>query len=132
MKRCIVCGVRKGLHEHHVVPRAYGGLNGPVVDICGAHHTLVHNAALKKSQRDREAELEGHTEQQKEKLRELITVIRKSRIASKQFSRPLTMQITFDAGMAVKVRQLKKLVGASSLEQTIIRCINYCYTVNTK
>lgn len=32
-------------NEHHVVPRAYGGLNGPVVALCSAHHDLLHEVA---------------------------------------------------------------------------------------
>ena len=34
------------LHEHHVVPRAYGGADGPTVTICSSHHSGVHDAAL--------------------------------------------------------------------------------------
>lgn len=30
---------------HHVVPRAYGGLNGPTVMVCSAHHDLLHVVA---------------------------------------------------------------------------------------
>jgi hypothetical protein len=34
-------------HEHHIVPRAYGGTDGPTVTLCTGHHTLMHNVALK-------------------------------------------------------------------------------------
>lgn len=46
---CYVCkrhfknGVVK--EEHHIIPRAYGGLRGPTVTLCADHHTLVHNLA---------------------------------------------------------------------------------------
>jgi hypothetical protein len=29
-----------------LVPRAYGGVDGPTVTICDSHHTLVHNVGL--------------------------------------------------------------------------------------
>lgn len=32
-------------HEHHVVPRAFGGSDGPVVCICTSHHDLLHRVA---------------------------------------------------------------------------------------
>jgi hypothetical protein len=41
-----VCGsATKSAHGHHVVPRASGGSEGPVVDLCGDCHTVVHSAA---------------------------------------------------------------------------------------
>lgn len=34
------------LHSHHVVPRAYGGIDGPTVTLCTSHHSGIHDAAL--------------------------------------------------------------------------------------
>ena len=34
-------------HGHHVIPRAAGGSNGPVVDICNEDHDLTHRLAEK-------------------------------------------------------------------------------------
>jgi hypothetical protein len=31
--------------EHHVIPRAYGGENGPIVSLCDSHHTAIHEIA---------------------------------------------------------------------------------------
>lgn len=31
--------------EHHIIPRAYGGENGPLVSLCDSHHTAVHEIA---------------------------------------------------------------------------------------
>lgn len=36
----------KPRHGHHVIPRAYGGSKGPVVDICSEDHTTLHQLAL--------------------------------------------------------------------------------------
>ena len=33
------------LNEHHVVPRANGGEDGPTVALCSAHHDLLHEIA---------------------------------------------------------------------------------------
>mgnify|MGYP001780197283 FL=1 len=32
--------------DHHVVPRAYGGLHGPVVSLCASCHSKLHRLAL--------------------------------------------------------------------------------------
>jgi hypothetical protein len=29
-------------NEHHVIPRAFGGADGPTVSLCSAHHDLMH------------------------------------------------------------------------------------------
>lgn len=51
---CWICEERfvdsggKALREdHHLVPRAYGGVDGPVVSICDPHHQRVHAIANK-------------------------------------------------------------------------------------
>lgn len=35
------------LHDHHVIPRAYGGSDGPRVMICNSCHEAIHDAAEK-------------------------------------------------------------------------------------
>lgn len=52
LDHCWVCGtffIPKGpAHEeqHHIVPRAYGGEDGPVVSLCDSCHTRLHKAAI--------------------------------------------------------------------------------------
>ena len=38
-------------NEHHVIPRAYGGSDGPLVSLDSAHHDLLHLIADKISSR---------------------------------------------------------------------------------
>lgn len=42
--KCYVCHspFNGNIEIHHVVPRAYGGLNGPTVALCDSCHTRVH------------------------------------------------------------------------------------------
>ena len=35
-------------HSHHVIPRAYGGTNGPQVQLCNEDHALIHAVGLAK------------------------------------------------------------------------------------
>ncbi len=32
--------------EHHIVPRAYGGTDGPTVSLCDTHHSKLHRIAV--------------------------------------------------------------------------------------
>ena len=32
-------------HDHHIIPRAFGGADGPQVRICSPHHQLLHALA---------------------------------------------------------------------------------------
>lgn len=34
-------------HDHHVIPRAYGGVDGPQVRVCDTHHSALHDIALR-------------------------------------------------------------------------------------
>jgi hypothetical protein len=39
---CAACGATDDLHEHHLIPRVHGGLDGPTVMLCGRCHGIVH------------------------------------------------------------------------------------------
>lgn len=42
---CWVCSSGIRFNEHHVIPRAFGGENGPQVTLCSDHHELIHAIA---------------------------------------------------------------------------------------
>ena len=50
MHICKACGCALGgdvqKHEHHVIPRAFGGEKGPTVELCTNCHNLLHSVAL--------------------------------------------------------------------------------------
>jgi hypothetical protein len=54
LPHCWVCGGRfvdskppgpLNREEHHVIPRAAGGVDGPTVSLCDRHHTALHRTA---------------------------------------------------------------------------------------
>lgn len=56
-------------HVHHIVPRAYGGTDGPTVTLCSNHHTALHEIALRLwSKRSYYSLLTGDSEQDKRLL----------------------------------------------------------------
>lgn len=51
LDHCWVCeekfSAQINVEHHHVVPRSYGGSNGPTVSLCGNCHTNLHKGAEK-------------------------------------------------------------------------------------
>lgn len=47
MDVCWSCNSALPLEVHHVIPRAFGGENGPTVTICTSCHTKAHHLGLK-------------------------------------------------------------------------------------
>ncbi len=52
LPHCWICGCKfidtggtQMREEHHMVPRAYGGVDGPTVTLCDTHHTKMHRVA---------------------------------------------------------------------------------------
>lgn len=46
-EQCAVCLIANVPYElHHIIPRHLGGSNGPVVNLCGGCHQLIHNSAV--------------------------------------------------------------------------------------
>lgn len=52
LNHCWICHVRfigdggtEPREDHHIIPRAFGGTDGPTVTLCDSHHTKVHRIA---------------------------------------------------------------------------------------
>jgi hypothetical protein len=43
--KCWVCGASAS-EDHHLVPRSYGGMNGPQVSLCGNCHSCLHEISF--------------------------------------------------------------------------------------
>lgn len=47
-RKCCVCSALFDVIEvHHVIPQSCGGRDGATVELCGAHHSLIHFTADK-------------------------------------------------------------------------------------
>lgn len=90
---CWVCGVRfrdsnpPGMatrNDHHIVPVAAGGKDGPQVSLCSDHHDILHKIALRLSAKKPYFDLLGdETDEQKKKLYWLATVVHNAFSATK-------------------------------------------------
>jgi hypothetical protein len=84
LDKCWVCE-RKFDHstkqeDHHVIPRAYGGVDGPQVSLCDSHHSALHEIAGRLySKRSYFNLLTGDTQQDK-KLMYLASCVYNARV----------------------------------------------------
>ena len=126
---CFICDSKEGAHEHHVVPQAYGGTNGPRVVLCGTHHTLIHDIALKPL--DQQQGLIANSPSVPISMRAIVlqitstitkakTVFREQRIAA-QISAKL------DRPTSAMVRELQAVHGFPNQGATIQACIQLMY-----
>ena len=82
---CKLCGRGTGVHWHHEIPQAYGGVNGPQTPLCGGHHTLVHNLALELYRTKDEQALRIPPDIPKDRRPELLRLVRTIVIARQKY-----------------------------------------------
>lgn len=134
LPHCWVCADKTGLNDHHVIPQAYGGRDGPQVTLCASHHTFIHAVALKPRAR-REALVIEHVEgdsTKQAKLEQLVEIIAKARAATRKTEKPLMIQHKFNIERGRKLRELKTLLGKSSLMAALEDCVDRVYAQATQ
>ena len=108
LDHCWICGTRftdskppgpANKETHHIIPRQAGGTDGPTVDICDRHHTMLHKIANRLSSGKPHFDLvTGETPAQKQKVYWLATRV-------------------FDAFQAVKNDPNKKVMTILTLDK---------------
>lgn len=133
LPNCWVCPSKDGLNDHHVIPQAYGGVNGPQVTLCATHHTFIHTLSLRPVV-EWETILTSHTSclKQRSKLRELAELIRKAKAATHNMQRPIVVHHKLDVARSKKLKDLKFLLGQSSITNTVDVCIDTMYAQLTQ
>lgn len=132
LQHCWVCAGKHGLNDHHVIPEAYGGVDGPQVTLCASHHTLIHTVALRPRSRWRQELAPHHNEEQLAKLMQLVDIIAKAKAATRGLKRPLVVQHKFSTERGIKLKELKYLLGCSSLTSTLDKLVDVLHSQLTK
>jgi hypothetical protein len=71
-------------NDHHIVPKAAGGIDGPLVSLCSDHHDALHKIALRLAAKKPYFDLVNEeTDEQKKKLYWLATVVHNAFQATK-------------------------------------------------
>jgi hypothetical protein len=100
-------------HTHHLVPRAYGGLKGPTVDICADDHNTLHRLALRKAN-DPSVVLALID---KPKLYYLVSVVRRAKkLTSEDKNKRVQLACTISGDLGRKLEQIKNINGLNTTD----------------
>lgn len=91
LDHCWVCsavfiehGGKAILNRHHVIPQAYGGVDGPTVTLCDTHHATLHQIAVAlKAEKPYFQFIQNATPDEAKKLLYLGTVVYNAELATR-------------------------------------------------
>ena len=111
MTICCLTGRPDGLDEHHVIPRSYGGLDGPTVWLASDMHVEVHTQALALYRTKDEGLLAypaGLPESSRDKFLYLVRTIVNARLAYES-ARKANKAPKQSAGFKLDIRRTKRV-----------------------
>lgn len=128
-EQCWVCKRKFNhalLHEdHHVIPCAYGGADGPQVRICSPHHTALHTIALRLYTGKPYFELLSPDQDTNQRLLYLASVAYNARIAvlnDPNKKRVLVLPLTGETwGKLTQLRTVYRKLGREKLAEFAIQ-----------
>ena len=124
LDKCWVCG-RLFDHstkeeKHHIVPKAYGGVNGPQVSLCDSHHQALHNIGIRMYAKKPFNDLLTPYKDQNQKLIWLGSVACNARIATERDPNKQRVLVLNPSGDTFnKLKKLKPIFHQASRERII-------------
>lgn len=113
---------------HHIIPRAYGGAEGPTVSLCSGHHTLLHEMAQKMIQGKSFHALLSRNESVNNRLLYLASRVQlASATMSDDPNKRLTLVASISKEEARKMSDLYSLYGVKSREALVKKLIAEAY-----
>lgn len=118
--------------EHHIIPKAYGGADGPTVSLCASHHSLLHLIAVKiLSQQDIDGLISGILQGPKDRLLYLATrVVVAARLTEDDPNKRVAIHVSVSRSLNTEIARLAQFKN-SSKEDLIIdllkKEINRCF-----
>lgn len=123
LQHCWVCGTtfteygglpNKYEHRHHIVPRAYGGIDGPQVSLCDSHHTALHQIALKLYSGKPYYDLLPHEPSQDRKVLWLASiVVNARRLVENDPNKPTPIVVIVNGETKERLKKLKRIYRGS-------------------
>ena len=117
LNHCWVCDDVSSLHEHHIIPQAYGGVDGPTVTLCATCHNGVHHVA------DGRVDMRPSTwatQYRNSKGDWLVNAIIKARIlASTSDNKQAKVILDLSANEAKMLDQISQAMGSTSRVKTL-------------
>lgn len=130
---CWVCGRPFGpsikKENHHVVPRAYGGIDGPQVSLCDSHHTALHEIALKLYSKKSYYQLLTQDATVNKKLLYLASVAYNARLATENDpnKKPLLVESVKKETLN-ELKQLRSVIPKSSRAKILELAVHALHT----
>lgn len=136
LPKCWVCQRKFGpsLKEerHHLIPRAYGGTDGPQVSLCDSHHSALHNIALRLYSKRTYEDLITGSKEMDTKLTYMGKVVYKARLLTENDPNKKRVEVyAFSGETFAKLKRLKAIYGGSR-ESIVDRAINQLYSRHFK
>lgn len=104
-----------------MVPRAYGGADGPQISLCDSHHNMMHKIALALITKSNYFKyLSGSKEQDKRSLYLAATIQKSHALYSKDPNKRITVVSSFSSEEMKTIAALKKVLGLKS-QSSVVR-----------
>lgn len=135
LDHCWVCNTKfapKGpAHEerHHIVPRAYGGEDGPMVSLCDTCHTRLHKTAVAlSSNKPTYLLLQGLNPEAQKRIYYLASCVVNAKAATENDPNKKTMVTLQLSGQETqKLDQLKRALNVPSRSAVILAAVESLY-----
>jgi len=133
---CWVCNARfvgqggtETRHDHHMVPRAYGGNDGPTVTVCTKHHTKLHVIAVCiKAKKPYFEQLKGEPQEIIKKLMYLATIVVDAEMATRNDpNKQAQVNITLNRKHKIMIDRLKTGTNCKSREAVLLYALEALY-----
>lgn len=113
--------------RHHLIPRAYGGTDGPQVSLCNGHHSLVHLVGNRLIADDRNGVynlVKKETQVQAQKVMYLGSRIQLAEAeVSNDPNKRVLVPISMDKRTRGMLKEICKFHGGKSAEAVLIRLV---------
>jgi hypothetical protein len=101
-------------HEHHLVPRAYGGIEGPTYSLCSPHHTALHQIALRLDRHKSYSDLlSGNNKLDKKLLWLASIVVNAKKLTTNDPNKPVVLTFVARGLSKKRLKELKKVYKLS-------------------
>lgn len=129
LQHCWVCEARfigdggtETREDHHIIPRAYGGVDGPTVTLCDSHHSKTHSIALKLiHNKPYFALLNGESKPRIQKLLYMANCIRNAELAMRNDpNKSAAAMVVLDARRKKMIDDLKTVYPNAKSREAIL------------
>lgn len=137
LPHCWICEVRftsdggtEQRHDHHILPRAYGGVDGPEVSICDSHHSTVHRIGeCLINEKTHHQFLRGEPPKQVQKIMYLATRIHEIYLLTKNDpNKAVSVSLVLTARHRNLIDALKPVLGVRSREAVFLAALESLHT----